>query len=131
MQEGLDLSRSETVTRICSVRTLPLEPSEMAHRTRAVKERQDDMGLVNHPQQDDVVIRAKVIRANRGNPSTAYLVGTPSAPGQFLVGMHDEAVSIALRFAKQAHAAAWFTDGSDDFVLLGTFRKAVKLARSA
>jgi hypothetical protein len=98
----------------------------MVHRTRAVKERQDDMGSVNHPQKDDVVIRAKVIRANRGNPSTVYLVGTPSAPGQFLVGTHDEAVSKAFAFAKQAHAAAWFTDGSDDFVLLGRSERARK-----
>jgi hypothetical protein len=70
------------------------------------------------PDQDDVVIRQK-----RSNPSTVYLLGTPSAPDQFIVRNRDEAVSQALAYAKHQHVQAWFTNGNEDFVLLGTFRK--------
>jgi hypothetical protein len=82
--------------------------------------------MATHPDKDDVVIRQK-----RGNPSTLYLLGTPSAPDQFIVRTRDGAVSKALAFAKHAHVRAWFVEGHDDFVLLGTFRKEVEAARSA
>jgi hypothetical protein len=70
------------------------------------------------PDEDDVVVRQK-----RGNPSTVYLLGTPSAPDQFILRTRDEAVSQALAFAKRHQVRAWFARGDDEFVLLGTFRK--------
>jgi hypothetical protein len=81
--------------------------------------------MATHPDKDDVVIRQE-----RGNPPSLYLLGTPSAPDQFIVRTRDEAVSKALAFAKRAHVRAWFAN-HDDFVLLGTFRKEVEAARSA
>ena len=82
--------------------------------------------MAQGPDTDDVVIRQK-----RGNPSTFYLLGTPSAPDQYIVPTRDAAVSQALAFAKRAHVRAWCANGHDDFVLLGTFRREVKAARSA
>jgi hypothetical protein len=70
------------------------------------------------PENGDVVIRRK-----RGNPSGVYLLGTPSTPDQFSLRTRDEAVSKALAFAKRQRVRAWFANGTDEFVLLGTFRK--------
>ena len=70
------------------------------------------------PDQDDVVIRQR-----HGNPSIVFLLGTPSAPDQFILRTRDEAVSQALAYAKRQHVRAWFAKGDDDFVLLGTFRE--------
>jgi hypothetical protein len=72
---------------------------------------------MTRPNGDDVVIRQE-----RGNPSTAFLLGTPAAPDQFILRTRDEAVSQALAYARQQHVRAWFARGDDDFVLLGTFR---------
>jgi hypothetical protein len=69
------------------------------------------------PEDGDVVVRQK-----RSNPSTVYLLGTPSAPDQFILRTPEEAVSQALAFAKREQVRAWFANGDDDFVLLGTFR---------
>ena len=68
------------------------------------------------PDKNDVVIRQK-----HGNPSTVYLLGTPSSPDQFTLRTRDEAVAQALTYAKRQHVRAWFAKGDDDFVLLGTF----------
>jgi hypothetical protein len=73
--------------------------------------------VVVSPDSDDVVVRQK-----HGNPSVVYLLGTPSAPDQFIVRTRDEAVSQAVAFAKRQRVRAWFTNGDDKFVLLGTFR---------
>ena len=73
--------------------------------------------MVVHPDSDDVVVRQK-----HGNPSIVYLLGTPSAPDQFIVRTRDEAVSQAVAFAKRQRVRAWFANGDDTFVLLGTFR---------
>ncbi len=70
------------------------------------------------PHQDDVVIRQR-----HGNPSVVFLLGTPSAPDQFILHTRDEAVSQALAYAKRQHVRAWFAKGDNDFVLLGTFRE--------
>ena len=70
------------------------------------------------PDKNDVVIRQR-----HSNPSTVFLLGTPSAPDQFIVPTRDEAVSQALAYAKRQHVRAWFAKGDDDFVLLGTFRE--------
>jgi hypothetical protein len=51
------------------------------------------------PDEGDVVVRQK-----HGNPSTVYLLGTPSAPEQFILRTRDEAVSQALAFAKRQRA---------------------------
>ena len=72
---------------------------------------------MTRPGEDDVVIRQK-----RGNPSIVYLLGTPSAPDQFILRTRDEAVSQGLAYAKAHHVRAWLTRGEDDFVLLGTFQ---------
>lgn len=81
---------------------------------------------MTHPDTDDVVVRQK-----RGNPSTVYLLGTSSAPDQFIVRTRDEAVSQALAYAKHQHVRAWFAKGDEDFMLLGTFRKEMEPTRSS
>lgn len=45
-----------------------------------------------------------------------------SDDGQFIVRTRDEAVSQAVEFAKRQRVRAWFANGDDTFVLLGTFR---------
>ena len=70
-----------------------------------------------NPDKNDVIVREK-----RGNPSVVYLLGTLSAPDQFIVRTRAEAVSKAMAYAKHQQVRAWFHDGADDFVLLGTFR---------
>ena len=73
--------------------------------------------MATHPDRGDVVIRQK-----RGNSSTLYyLLGTLSAPDQFIVRTRDEAVSKALAFAEHAHVQAWLAEGRDDLVLLEDF----------
>jgi hypothetical protein len=76
--------------------------------------------MVTHsaPEDGDVVVRPK-----RGSPSTVYLLGTPSAPDQFMLRTREKAVSQALAFAEREHVRAWIANGDDDFVLLGPFRK--------
>jgi hypothetical protein len=79
------------------------------------------------PDKNDVVIRQK-----HGNPSTVYVLGTPSSSNQFTLRTRDEAVAQALAYAKRQHVRAWFAKGDDDFVLLGTFREEqIKAARSS
>ncbi len=70
------------------------------------------------PDGGDVVVRQK-----RGNPSTVYLLGTLSAPEQFILRIRDEAVSQALAFARRQHVRAWFANEDGECVLLGTFRR--------
>jgi hypothetical protein len=70
------------------------------------------------PDNDDVIIRQK-----HGNPSIVYLLGTYLAPNQFILRTRDDAVSQALAYAKRQHVRAWFANGDDDFVLLGTSEK--------
>jgi hypothetical protein len=82
---------------------------------------------MTHPIKDDVVIWQK-----HGNLSTVFLLGTPAAPDQFILRTRDEAVSKALAYAKHQHVRAWFANGNDTFVLLGTFREEhVESARSS
>ena len=71
-----------------------------------------------HPDNDGVVVRQE-----RGNPSTVYLLGTPSAPDKFVVRTRDDAVAQALRFAKYQHVAAWLVESDAAAILLGTFRR--------
>ena len=79
------------------------------------------------PEGADVLVRQKP-----GNATPAYLVGTYSAPDQFIVPTRDEAVSQALAFAKRQHVHAWFASSDDEFMLLGTFRQEiVEPARSS
>ena len=73
--------------------------------------------MVEHPDSDDVVVRQ-----SRGNPSIVYVLGTPSAPDQFVLRTRDEAVSQAVAFARRQRVRAWFANGDDTFMLLGTFR---------
>jgi hypothetical protein len=74
---------------------------------------------VIHPDKDDVVVRQR-----RGNPHTVYLLGTPTTPDQFSLRTRDEAVTQAVAFARQHHVRAWFDNGDNTFLLLGTFRAA-------
>ena len=76
------------------------------------------------PDNDDVLIRQK-----HGNPSPVYLLGTFLTPDQFMVRTRDDAVSQALAYAKRQQVRAWFANGGEDFVLLGTFRDLAKSAR--
>jgi hypothetical protein len=70
-----------------------------------------------NPDNDDVIVRKK-----SGNPSVVYLLGTPSAPDQFIVRTRAEAVSQALAFAKRQQVCAWLANGGTEFLLLGEFR---------
>ena len=77
------------------------------------------------PDNDDVIIRRST--ATRP-PSICWAHSL--APDQFIVRTRDEAVSQALAYAKRQHVRAWFANGDEDFVLLGTFREdPVKSAR--
>lgn len=80
------------------------------------------------PEGTDVLVRQKP----SNNATPAYLVGTYSAPDQFIVPTRDGAVSQALAFAKRQHVRAWFASSDDEFILLGTFRQEiVEPARSS
>ena len=72
---------------------------------------------MTHPDNDDVIVHRK-----RGTPTAVYVLGTASAPGQFLLRTRDEAVAQALAFGKRQHVQAWFANDEDDFELLGTFQ---------
>jgi hypothetical protein len=74
--------------------------------------------MMPHLDNCDVVVREK-----HSPPSTVYLVGTRLAPGQFVCCDRDEANSRALSYAKAHQGRAWFHSCTDDFWLLGTFRK--------
>lgn len=50
----------------------------------------------------------------------------PLARDQFILPTRDEAVSQALAFAKRQCVRAWFANGDDEFLFLGTFRKEEK-----
>jgi hypothetical protein len=71
-----------------------------------------------HPDKDDVVIRQR-----RGNPHTIYLLGTPTTPDQFSLSTREEAVTQSVAFARQQRVRAWFDNGDNTFLLLGTFRE--------
>ena len=73
---------------------------------------------VIQPDEDDVVIRQR-----RGNPHTVYLLGTPTTPDQFSLRTREEAVAQAVGFARRQHVRAWFDNGDNTFLLLGTFRE--------
>ena len=68
------------------------------------------------PEKDDVVVRQR-----RGNPHV-YVLGTPATPDQFSLRTREEAVTQAVAFARQHHMRAWFDNGDNTFLLLGTFR---------
>jgi hypothetical protein len=77
---------------------------------------------VMQPHKDDVIVR--YIQREGTESIPVFLLGTTSAPDQFIVPTGDEAVSKALAFAKRSYVRAWLADGdgADAFVLLGTFR---------
>ena len=75
------------------------------------------LGVI-HPDKDDVVVRQR-----RGNPHTVYLLGTPTTPDQFSLPTREEAVTQAVTFARRQHVRAWFDNGDNTFLLLGTFRE--------
>jgi hypothetical protein len=70
-----------------------------------------------HPDPYDVIVRPR-----RDNPLAVYLVGTPTAPDQYLVKTRDEAVAQAVAFAEQHQVRAWLDEGDGATILLGTFR---------
>ena len=86
------------------------------NRPPAMRGRQNDVAMI-HPSADDVVVRQR-----RSNPHFVYLLGTASAADQFLVHTYDEGVKQACGFAQRRRVRAWFDEGDDTFVLLGTFR---------
>ena len=69
-----------------------------------------------HPDKDDVVIRQR-----RGNPHVIYLLGTPASPDQFSLRTREEAVTQAIAFARRHCVRAWFDNGDETCLLLGTF----------
>jgi hypothetical protein len=77
-----------------------------------------------HPSTDDVVVRQR-----HGNPHVVYLLGTSMTPDQFSLRTREEAVTQAVEFAKRQRVRAWFTNGDDTFVLLGTFREEESTSR--
>jgi hypothetical protein len=55
-----------------------------------------------------------------------------SAPVQALISRtRDEAVERALAYAKQQGVGAWFAEGDDEFLLLGTFREEPGAAKNS
>ena len=70
-----------------------------------------------HPDQDDVVVRER-----RGNPHVVYLLGTPTTPDQFSLRTREAAVTQAVAFARRQRVRAWFANGDNTYLLLGTFR---------
>ena len=74
---------------------------------------------MTRPDENDVIVRQR-----RGNPHVVYLLGTPTAPDQFILGTRDEAVTRAIAFARRQRVRAWFDNGDDTFLLLGTFADA-------
>jgi hypothetical protein len=70
-----------------------------------------------HPDKNDVVVRQW-----RGHPDGAYLLGTPVTPDQYSLRTREEAVTQAAAFARKQHVRAWFDNGDDTFILLGTSR---------
>ena len=71
-----------------------------------------------HPDEDDVVVRQR-----RGNPHVVYLLGTAATPDQFSLRTREEAVTQAVAFARRQRVRAWFHNGDNTFLLLGTFRE--------
>jgi hypothetical protein len=69
------------------------------------------------PDQDDVVVRQR-----RGNPHVVYSLGTPTTPDQFSLRTRGEAVTQAVEFARRQQVRAWFDNGDNTYLLLGTFR---------
>jgi hypothetical protein len=69
------------------------------------------------PVPDDVVVRQR-----RGNPRVDYVLGTLATPDQFSVSTREQAVARAVAFATKERVRAWFDNGDNTFVLLGTFR---------
>ena len=96
--------------------------NELSVETSSLRPRHDPEKIgktgVIHPDEDDVVVRQR-----RGNPHTVYLLGTPTAPDQFSLRTREEAVAQAVAFAKRQHVRAWFDNGDNTFLLLGTFRE--------
>jgi hypothetical protein len=70
------------------------------------------------PDRDDVLVRQR-----RGNPHALYLLGTPATPDQFSLPTREEAVTLAVAFARQHRVRAWFDNGDNTFVLLASFRE--------
>ena len=66
-----------------------------------------------HPDGEDIIIRPKA-----GERSNGYVLGTPSAPDQFIVRTREEAESRALAYARRQGVRAWFVSGGDAPVLL-------------
>jgi hypothetical protein len=71
-----------------------------------------------NPSNDDVVIHAR-----RGNSNVAYLLGTPATPDQLSFRSREKAVTRAVAFAKRQRVRAWFANGDDTYLLLGTFTR--------
>jgi hypothetical protein len=71
-----------------------------------------------HANQDDVIVRQR-----RSNPHVGYLLGTPATPDQFSLPTREEAVTQAVAFARRQRVRAWFDNGDNTFLLLGTFRE--------
>ena len=80
-------------------------------------EKAGGLGVI-HPEKDDVVVLQR-----RGNPHTVYLLGTPTTPDQFTLRTREEAVTQSVAFARRHRVRAWFDNGDNTFLLLGTFRE--------
>ena len=83
--------------------------------SRHTPEKVGALGVI-HPDKDDVVVRPR-----RGSPHTVYLLGTSTTPDQFSLRTREEAVTQAVTFARRQHVRAWFDNGDDTVLLLGTF----------
>lgn len=73
---------------------------------------------MNHPDQADAIVRQR-----RGNPHVVYLLGTPATPDQVSLATREEAVTHAIAFARRQRVRAWFDNGDNTFLLLGTFKE--------
>jgi len=70
------------------------------------------------PDDGDIVVREEGLEG-----TVVCVLHTVPRADQHLLRSREEAVSKALAFAKRRHVCAWFANGDDRFVLLGTFQK--------
>ena len=69
------------------------------------------------PEDGDIVIRQ-----DEREGRVVFILHTAPGADQYLPHSREEAVAQALEFAQREHVRAWFDNGDDRFVLLGTFR---------
>jgi hypothetical protein len=71
------------------------------------------------PEAGDVVVRQE-----RRDGQSVFILRTAHGADQFLVRSHAEAVAQATAFAKRERVRLWFTNGDSELTLIENFRAA-------